>query len=145
MSNKNGGGRPHLRVVSSKDGPVKSADPLFADYGPVAEEKPMRRSLLRRPASRALFARIPKKLWLKLYEHKVGDAAWACAMELDHIVFRSHKNPVHFSSSTLNKLGLTARTRSRALRALARAGVIQIRHVKKGMAPLVLCLWHPRS
>jgi hypothetical protein len=66
-------------------------------------------------------------------------------MELDHIVFRSHKNPVHFSSSTLRKLGLTAHTRSRALRKLERTGVIKIKQAKRGMAPLVLCLWHPRT
>jgi hypothetical protein len=139
MSGRNGSGKPNLGVAGSKDDPI---DPLAVDYGSVAA--PSER-VSRRPPMSELFAQMPARVWLKLWRHKVGDAGWACAMELDHLILASRsRNPVAFYSRRLKKAGLVGSTRTRALRRLEKAGVIKIAPLGKGMSPIVTCLWRPR-
>jgi hypothetical protein len=138
---KSGGGKSHLRLVDPKGDPT---DPLFVDYGEVEGPRaPRAKQRERRPAQKEPFVQIPDRVRFRLYEHKVGDAAWACAMELEHLVLWRGKNPLHFFGPKLGRRRLAASTRAAALRRLEKAGLIKIRKAKKGMAPFVTCLWRP--
>jgi hypothetical protein len=144
MSKRNENGGLHLRVVRTgamAEAVVKDGeDPLFADFGPLAGPE----RVSRRPPMRELFAQTPARVWLRLWRHRVGDAGWACAMELDHLILASRgKNPIAFYSRRLKEAGLVDHTRTRALRQLEKAGVIKVTPVRKGMSPIVTCLWRP--
>jgi hypothetical protein len=54
------------------------------------------------------------------------------------------KNPVRFWSPRLRAAGLVRGVRTRALRQLAAAGVIEVEWGKIGLSPLVRHLWYPR-
>jgi hypothetical protein len=65
-------------------------------------------------------------------------------IELDRIILkRRGQNPVRLYSSRLKEVGIHDRTRQRALRQLAAAGVIKIKYRDRGLAPLVAHLWYP--
>ena len=92
------------------------------------------------------FARIPHDKGLALYRHRLSGAAWVMLIELDQLILKHRgQNPVRLVSARLRNVGLTHRTRARALRQLAAAGVIQIEKRKRGLAPWVTHLWYPRQ
>jgi hypothetical protein len=135
VSRKTGADRPNLWVVKPGD---QQVDPLDADYGPTAGSRSAK--FARRP-NQSGFVQIPDWVRFKLYEKRVSGASWACALELEHLVFRRHRNPVHFFSSKLRGQGLSHHTRLRALRSLEKAGLVRIGWSGRGVSPLVTCLW----
>jgi hypothetical protein len=92
------------------------------------------------------FARIPHDRGLELYRrHRISGPAWAALIELDRMVLTQRgKNPVRFWSPRLRAAGLVRGVRTRALRQLAAAGVVEVEWGKRGLGPLVRHLWYPR-
>jgi hypothetical protein len=100
----------------------------------------------RRPRETEMFARIPHDRGLELYRHRIGGPAWAALIELDRMILAQRgKNPVLFWSPRLRAAGLVRGVRTRALRQLAAAGVVEVEWRKKGLSPLVRHLWYPRQ
>jgi hypothetical protein len=83
---------------------------------------------------------------LELYRrHRISGPAWAALIELDRMVLAQRgKNPVRFWSPRLRAAGLVRGVRTRALRQLAAAGVVEVEWGKRGLSPLVRHLWYPR-
>jgi hypothetical protein len=99
---------------------------------------------LRRQRIIETFARIPHDKALELYRHKIDRAAWLVLIELDRLVLKARgKNPVRFWSPRLRAVGVTQRTRTRALHQLEAAGVIKVEQRGKGLCPWVAHLWYP--
>jgi DNA-binding transcriptional ArsR family regulator len=92
---------------------------------------------MRRGRSRELFARIPYDWGPKLCQAGIGDAGWAVVFELDRIMLKSGRNPVHLWSARLKAIGVAHSTRLRALRRLEKAGVIKIERQGAGHGHLV--------
>jgi hypothetical protein len=135
---KPGSGKPTLRIVRPDDA---ANDPLFADYGPVAEV-PKSRAL--RPLASKPFARIYLDVADRLFEHRVSGAAWRLLVEIDRLILTQRsRNPVQLYSRRLRRLGLADETRRRALRQLTKAGLIEIQHNDKGLSPWVRHLGYP--
>ena len=100
----------------------------------------------RRPRETETFARIPHDRALELYRHRLNGSAWMALIELDRMVlFARGKNPVLFWSPRLRAAGLTKTTRTRALRQLEAAGVIEVMWRDRGLSPLVRHRWYPRQ
>ena len=98
----------------------------------------------RRARATETFARIPHDKALELHKHRLYPSAWTVLIELDRLILkRRGQNPVRFASSRLRAIGLTDHTRTRALRQLASAGVVQITSRGPGLAPWVTHLWYP--
>jgi hypothetical protein len=126
--------RPRLHLVGQDPGEV------FNDLGKLRTDLA---APLRRPRAVETFARVPHDRALELYRHKVSGAAWLVLIELDRLVLKARgQNPVKFWSSRLRAVGLTKRTRMRALRQLEAAGVIKVQQRGKGLSPWVLHLWY---
>ena len=90
------------------------------------------------------FARIPHDRALELYQRRIGEPAWAVLIELDRMILAQRgKNPVLFWSPKLRDIGLTSRTRIRALQRLEAAGVVKIESRGPGLSLSVTHLWHP--
>jgi hypothetical protein len=146
VNRKSGDGKPTLRVVKSDYEPI---DPLFIRRptrpAKVAKLPSSRRSEEAAEFPPEPFRQIPDTVWFRLAEHKPGDAAWACVMELERMVSRHGENPTRLSSGRLRGYGVADRTRERALKKLVKIGLIEIAPTKKGMAPLVTSLWRPRQ
>jgi hypothetical protein len=91
------------------------------------------------------FARIPHDRALELYR-RIGGPAWVVLTELDRLVLAQRgRNPVLFWSPRLRGAGLTGHSRTRALRALEAAGVVEIMWRGRGLSPLVRHRWYPRQ
>jgi hypothetical protein len=91
------------------------------------------------------FAPIPHDYAVELFQHSVGGAAWAVLIELHRMIFAARgKNPVRFWSPRLRAAGLTARTRTRALRQLEAAGVVEVEWMGRGLSPKVRHLRYPQ-
>jgi hypothetical protein len=70
------------------------------------------------------------------------NAAMAVAIELDHLVFRTHRNPVELTNTPLRDVGICREAKIRALRKLEQVGLVAV--VWRGQrAPLVTVLWRP--
>ena len=137
MSKKSAGGRPTLRVI----GPEDDVDPLFADYGQAAGAPKDR---TRRPLAAKPFARVYLDVADRLFEHRVGGAAWRLLIEIDRLVLTQHgRNPVLLYSRRLRNIGLADHTRLRALRQLAKAGLIEVKSSNRGLSPWVRHLGYP--
>ena len=148
--------RPRLRLVGNeRDGTAifDDMEKLRADLGTTAAstttapERSVGQTLTqRRQRETETFARIPHDRALELYRlHRISGAAWVTLIELDRMVLKQRgKNPVHFWSPPLYAAGLVTNVRSRALRQLAAAGVVEVRWRSKGLSPLVRHLWYPR-
>jgi hypothetical protein len=129
--------RPKLHLVGRDPGDV------FSDLGKLRTDLA---APLRRPRTIETFARVPHDRALELYQHKISGAAWAVLIELDRLVLKARgKNPVRFWSSRLRAVGLTKRTRMRALRQLEAVGAIRVEQRGKGLSPWVRHLWYPQS
>jgi hypothetical protein len=140
-------GKPTLRIVRSEHEPVDPPpDPLFARR-PLQPAKLPSSSRSKEVAEFPAepFRQIPDAVWFRLAEHKPGDAAWACVMELERMVSRHGENPTRLSSGRLRGYRVADRARQRALKKLEKIGLIKIEPTKKGMAPLVTSLWRPRQ
>jgi hypothetical protein len=132
------GDKPALRVVGSND----NVDPLFADYGPAAGAPPPGR--VRRPLASRPFARVYLDDADRLFDHRVGGAAWRLLVEIDRLILaQRNRNPVRLYSPRLRRLGLTRATRQRALRQLVKAGLIEIEQNSRGLSPWVRHLGYP--
>jgi hypothetical protein len=144
--------RPRLRLVSKGERDAANIfddlDKLRADVGappsaPTQPESPLRS---RRAREVETFARIPHDRALELYRHSIGTAGWAVLIELDRMILAQRgKNPVRLWSPRLNAAGLAKHTRTRALRRLEAAGVVEIEQRDEGRGPLVTHLWYPRQ
>ena len=100
----------------------------------------------RRQRIEETFARIPHDRGLGLYRHKISGAAWIVLIELDRLILKARgKNPIKFWSSRLRNIGLTHRTRGRALRQLEAAGVITVEQRGRGLSPWVTHLWYQQQ
>jgi hypothetical protein len=99
----------------------------------------------RRQRETETFARIPHDRGLELYRrHRIGGPAWAVLIELDRMILAQRgQNPVCFWSPRLRAAGLVRGVRTRALRQLAAAGVVEVEWGKRGLSPLVRHLWYP--
>lgn len=138
VGTKNGSGKPALRVVSSND---NAGDPLFADYGPTTGGP---KGQARRPLASKPFARIYLDVADRLFEHRVGCAAWRLLIEIDRLVLTQRgRNPVLLYSRRLRTLGLADKARHRALRQLVKAGLIEVRLSNRGLSPWVRHLGYP--
>ena len=147
--------RPRLRLVGNDgDGTAifDDMEKLRADLGKAAATTTTPEGSLgqtrtqRRQRETETFARIPHDRGLELYRrHRMSGPAWAALIELDRMVFTQRgKNPVRFWSPRLRAAGLVRGVRTRALRQLAAAGVIEVEWGKRGLSPLVRHLWYPR-
>jgi hypothetical protein len=97
----------------------------------------------RRVRETETFARVLHDRALELYRH-IGGAPWVILIELDRMILAQRgQNPVLFRSPRLRDLGLTAHTRSKALRQLEAASVVKIESRGRGSSPRVTHLWHP--
>jgi hypothetical protein len=127
--------RPRLHLVGQDPGDV------FNDLGKLRTDLA---APLRRQRIVETFARIPHDKALELYRHKIDRAAWVVLIELDRLVLKARgKNPVRFWSPRLRAVGVTGRTRMRALRQLEVAGVIRVEQRGKGLSPWVAHLRYP--
>ena len=147
---------PRLRLVGNDgDGTAifDDMEKLRADLGTTAAstttapERSVGQTLTqRRQRETETFARIPHDRGLELYRrHRISGPAWAALIELDRMVLTQRgKNPVCFWSPRLRSAGLVRGVRTRALRQLAAAGVVQVEWGKRGLSPLVRHLWYPR-
>jgi hypothetical protein len=88
------------------------------------------------------YALMPHELAQELERHKVSAAVWALWFEIDHLVFKSRRNPVKLTNV---RWGRQFRWRKRrALRRLQELGLITI--VRRGYeTPEITCLWRPRN
>jgi len=100
-----------------------------------------------RPAkAKETFAPIPHDYAVELYRHNVNGAAWAVLIELHRIIFAARgKNPVRFWSPRLRAVGLNSRVRTRALRQLEAAGMIEVEWRGRGLSPRVRHLRYRRQ
>jgi hypothetical protein len=117
---------------------------VFDDLGKLRKEQAVP---LRRQRAAETFARIPHERAYALYKHGVSAAAWMLLVELDRLVLKARgRNPVLLWSSALRDLGVSHRTRARALRELEAAGVIKVEKRGPGLSPAVTHLWYePRE
>jgi len=69
-------------------------------------------------------------------------ALLAIILELDHLVFRTHRNPVELTNTPLREVGITQQAKNRALRKLQLAGLVMVSW-RGQRAPLVTVLWRP--
>jgi hypothetical protein len=140
MRSDSAGGDPLDEVGEIKPTPRKAAKCAnFAIEPQRGEITPQKRA-----HSAETFARIPHDKALELGRHRISGAAWLVLIELDRIILkRRGQNPVRLNSSRLKEVGIHDRTRQRALRQLAAAGVIKIKYRDRGLAPLVAHLWYP--
>lgn len=127
--------RRHLRLVGKED-----PTDVFNDLDRLRREQ--REGVPKRSSGRytETFARIPHDRALALYP-LVGKAAFAVLIELDRLVFKTHRNPVRFSSNRLTKLGIRRDKRARALRQLEAAGIISVEPSGRGSPPWVTYHW----
>jgi DNA-binding transcriptional ArsR family regulator len=131
--------RAKMRLVGSPD-PATMFDDLDALREAQRNPAPQRRQ-----RTTETFARIPHGKALALYR-QAGGSPWMVLVELDRLVLKSRgKNPVKLFSARLRGIGISHRTRQRALRMLEAAGVVRVEQQGKGQPPLVLHLWYPRQ
>jgi hypothetical protein len=147
--------RPRLRLVGNdRDGTAVFDDmeKLRADLETAAAattttpEGSVGQTLTqRRHRETETFARVPHDRGLELYRrHRISGPAWAVLIELDRMVLTQRgKNPVCFWSPRLRAAGLVRGVRTRALRQLAAAGVVEVEWGTRGLSPLVRHLWYP--
>ena len=132
-----------LRAELAAIAPTASSEtPAHADSPPPTRSLRPRR----RERETETFARIPDDRGLDLYRRRIGGPAWAALIELDRMVLtQCGKNPVCFWSRRLRAAGLVRGVRTRALRQLAAAGVVEVEWGKRGVSPLVRHLWYPQQ
>jgi hypothetical protein len=90
---------------------------------------------------RAVFVQLPYEQLLRA-AGIVQAAEAAVLIELEYLVFRTHRNPVELTNTPLGEIGISRQAKNRALRRWERAGVIAV--TWRGLkAPLVTVLWRP--
>jgi hypothetical protein len=133
--------KPRLTLVSNK----RPAGHVFDDLEQLRRESATAPTRRERLDDVETFARIPHDRGLALYKaHHLSSAAWAVLIELDRIILKHRgQNPVLFVSSRLREIGLNGKARTRALRQLEKAGVVQIKSRGPGLAPWIAHSWYP--
>jgi hypothetical protein len=91
----------------------------------------------RRQSSSVHFVRLPYKQTLVAAGH-LGDACLAVLVEIDHLRFKTHKNPVPLPNMALRTVGITRWAKARALHELERVGLIKVAWRGK-KSPLAVC------
>lgn len=130
--------RPRLRLVGT-------ADPtdVFNDLDALRQEQRAPGSQ-RRPRLKETFARIPHDRAIALARHRISGPAWFILVELDRLLLKGHgRNPVRLTNRNLRVAGIPRYAKTRALRQLAKAGVVQIVESRPGHPPLLAHLWYP--
>jgi len=101
---------------------------------------------LRRARTTETFARIPHDKGLALCRSQIGWAAWAILIELDRLILKAEgRNPVPLWSPRLRAMDVSGFRRTRGLRQLEAAGIIEVARRGKGLSSWVTHLWYPRQ
>jgi hypothetical protein len=130
--------RRRFRIVGSED-PTDVFDNLEA----LRREQQQNNVTQRRTRLRETFARIPHNRGLSLHRHNIGSTAWTILIELDRLILTSKgRNPVKLTNHSLRALGISRKTKLRALQKLEAAGVISVEQ-RGREAPWVTHLWYP--
>jgi hypothetical protein len=95
-----------------------------------------------RPRAAEYFARIPHNKGRALGRLQISGTAWWLLVELDRLIFENRNNPVKLTAHSLKAAGISRYAKIRALRQLARTGVISIERMP-GRALLVTHHWYP--
>jgi hypothetical protein len=146
--------RPNLRLVGKGEGDDGAAS-IFDDMDglraafvapsimPTATTA-AKSGPLRRARGKETFAPIPHDRAIELYRRRISGSAWAVLVELDRMILAQRgKNPVLFWSPKLRAAGLRASYRTKVLRELEAAGVVEVTWRGRGLSPLVRHLWYP--
>jgi hypothetical protein len=89
--------------------------------------------------ARAKFVQLPYEETLQA-AGELQNAQLAVLVELAHLRFKTHENPVPLSNNVLRTAGITHWAKNRALRKLEDAGLVRVSW-RKQKCPLVTILW----
>jgi hypothetical protein len=107
----------------------------------VAELAPLQKVSQPRQArsARAKFVKLPYEQTL-LAAGELQNAQLAVLVELSHLMFKMHQNPVPLSNTALRSAGMSRMAKLRALRQLEAVGLVKV--TRRGQkSPLVTALW----
>jgi hypothetical protein len=107
----------------------------------VAELAPLQKVSQPRQArsARAKFVKLPYEQTL-LAAGELQHAQLAVLVELSHLMFKMHQNPVPLSNTALRSAGMSRMAKLRALRQLEAVGLVKV--TRRGQkSPLVTALW----
>ena len=105
----------------------------------VAELAPLQKKVSRPRPARAKFVQLPYELTLQA-AGKLQNAQLAVLVELAHLRFKTHENPVPLTNTALRAAGIRRDVKLRALRQLREVGLVEVSWRGK-KSPLVTILW----
>jgi hypothetical protein len=106
----------------------------------VAELAPLQKVSQPKPRlARAKFVQLPYEPTLQA-AGELQNAQLAVLVELAHLRFKTHQNPVPLSNKALRAAGLSRLSKLRALRQLEKVGLVKVSQ-RGQKSPLVTILW----
>jgi hypothetical protein len=132
----------HLRLVGD---PEYAHWAYFRTLSGRPSTRPAKTRAPRLLKSGVTYALMPHELAQELERRKVGAAVWALWFEIDHLVFKSRRNPVRLTNTRWGSLRRQSRwQKMRALRQLQKLGLITLS--RRGQETHeITCLWRPLS
>jgi|SRR5208337_274867 len=89
--------------------------------------------------ARAKFVQLPYELTIRA-AGELRNAQLAVLVELTHLRFKMHQNPVPLSNNALQAVGIRRDVKLRALQQLQKAGLVRVSW-RRQKCPLVTILW----
>jgi hypothetical protein len=106
----------------------------------VAELAPLQKVSQTKPRlARAKFVQLPYEETLQA-AGELQNAQLAVLVELAHLRFKTHENPVPLANTALRAAGLSRLSKLRALRQLEKVGLVKVSQ-RGQKSPLVTILW----